>query len=98
MNYIKNLDDLPKNIFGFHPEDLSSSEKKTAVGKALMELRNITNNLGIKCQLVPSFLTGNIFISNIKKDEFQKLIQKFGAKNYTNASFGKPFSHLTIPI
>lgn len=98
MNIIKNLNDLPENIFGFHPEELSSSEKKTAVGKALIELRNITNNLGLKCQLLPSFLTSNILISNLKKDEFQKLIQKFGAENYTNASFGKPFSHLTIPI
>ena len=37
-------------------------------------------------------------ISNIKKDEFQTLLQKFGSENYTNASFGEPFSHLTIPI
>ena len=98
MNIIKDLNDLPPNIFGFSQEGLSLAEENTYLGKAIIELQNIRDNLGLKCILIPSFLTGNIIISNIKKDEFQTLLQKFGSENYTNASFGEPFSHLTIPI
>ena len=98
MNIIKDLNDLPPNIFGFSPESLSLAEENTYLGKAIIELQNIRDNLGLKCILIPSFLTGNIIISNIKKDEFQTLLQKFGSENYTNASFGEHFSHLTIPI
>ena len=100
MNIIKDLNDLPPNFFGFSPDSLSLAEENTYLGKAIIELQNIRDNLGLKCILIPSFLTGNIIISNIKKDEFQTLLQKFGSENYTNASFGKQISFidLTIPI
>mgnify|MGYP003396044481 FL=1 len=98
MNIIKDLNDLPPNIFGFSPESLSLAEENTYLGKAIIELQNIRDNLGLKCILTPSFSTGRISIRKIKKDEFQTLLQKFGSENYTSASFGEPFSHLTIPI
>ena len=98
MNIIKDLNDLPSNIFGFRPEGLSLAEENIYLGKAIIELQNIRDNLGLKCILTPSFSTGRISIRKIKKDEFQTLLQKFGSENYTNASFGEPFSHLTIPI
>ena len=98
MNIIKDLNDLPPNMFGFKPEDFSLAEENTYFGKATIELQNISDNLGLKCILMPSFLTGRIIILKIKKDEFQTLLQKFGSENYTSASFGEPFSHLTIPI
>ena len=98
MTIIKNVTDFPENFFGFHPEDLSPDEKNRPLGKIFIKLQKLRNDLGLKCILIPSFLTGNIIISNIKKDEFQTLLQKFGSENYTSASFGEPFSHLTIPI
>lgn len=100
MNIIKDLNDLPPNIFGFSPESLCLAEKNTYLGKAMIELQNIKDNLGLKCTITPSFLTGRISIWKIKKDEFQALLQKFGSENYKNASFGKQISFidLTIPI
>ena len=100
MNIIKDLNDLPPNIFGFSQEGLSLAEENIYLGKAIIELQNIRDNLGLKCILTPSFSTGRISIRKIKKDEFQTLLQKFGSENYTNASFGKQISFidLTIPI
>lgn len=98
MNIIKDLDDLPPNMFGFYPEGLSSAEENTCVGKTMRELQNIRDNLGLKCILIPSFLTGQINIMKIKKDEFQTLLQKLGSKNYTNAYFGKTISSIVLPI
>ena len=100
MNIIKDLNDLPPNIFGFSPESLSLAEENTYLGKAIIELQNIIDNLGLKCSLVPNRLTNSIGIMNIKEKEFETLIQKFGADNYTSYSFEKPFSfiYLDIPI
>ena len=41
MNIIKDLNDLPSNIFGFRPEGLSLAEENIYLGKAIIELQNI---------------------------------------------------------
>ena len=88
MNIIKDLNDLPPNIFGFSQEGLSLAEENTYLGKAIIELQNIRDNLGLKCILIPGFAFKSISIINIEQDEFQTLLQKFGPENYNNSSFG----------
>ena len=76
MNIIKDLNDLPPNIFGFSPESLSLAEENTYLGKAIIELQNIRDNLGLKCILIPGFAFKSISIINIEQDEnYQPITQ-----------------------
>ena len=97
MNIIKDLNDLPSNIFGFSPEDLSPSEKKTPLGTMFIEIKKVRDKLGLKCRLLPSFLTNTIVCIGITESDFKKLIAEFDPKNYTYTCSGDTrFIHLTI--
>jgi hypothetical protein len=97
MNMLIDIDKLPPNLFGFAPEGLSPAEEKTSLGKTFIELKNIRDKLGLKCTLLPSFLTNSIMCLKITESDFKKLISEFGPKNYRHFILGDIyFIHLTI--